>query len=52
MELIGQGRTADVFTYGDDKVIKVFHHKFSYLAEIEYFRVIEVVNAGVITPKA
>ena len=50
-DLIGQGRTADVFRYGESKVIKVFHDEFDWLAYEEYVKVKIIDNVGVPAPK-
>ena len=49
--LIGQGRTADVFRYGESKVIKVFHHEFDWLAYEEYAKVKHIDSIGVPVPQ-
>jgi len=50
-DLIGQGRTADVFRYGEGKVIKVFHDEFAWLAYEEYAKVISIDTIGVPAPQ-
>jgi len=50
MELVGRGRTADVYTYSEGKVIKVFHNEFIHLVEPEYSRVKAIIETGVKTP--
>ena len=37
-EMIGQGRTADIFKVDEYRVIKIFKKELSYLAEMEYER--------------
>lgn len=50
--LIGKGRTADVFGYGENKVIKVFHKQFSHLAIVEYERAKIIDNLEISAPHA
>ena len=50
--LIGHGRTADVFRYGENKVIKVFHDEFEWLAYEEYAKDKNINNIGLPAPKA
>ena len=47
--LIGQGRTADVYQY-DDKVVKVFHHEFTNLANEEFEKGKKINNLGLSAP--
>ena len=49
-ERIGQGRTADVYRYGDNKVLKVFHQNLSFLADEEFARAKQIQDAGVCAP--
>ncbi|MCL1820104.1 MAG: phosphotransferase [Oscillospiraceae bacterium] len=46
-ELLGQGRTADVFRYDENRVIKIFHEEFAGLAfqEFQTAKNIESANA-------
>jgi uncharacterized protein (TIGR02172 family) len=48
--LIGQGRTADVFRYGENKVIKVFHQEFTKLAYEEYSTAQNIASVGIPAP--
>ena len=50
MDLIGRGRTAEIYSYDENRVIKIFHHDFSHLAEVEYIRVKAIVSTGVTAP--
>jgi aminoglycoside phosphotransferase (APT) family kinase protein len=50
--LVGHGRTADVFGYGENKVIKVFHKQFSHLAVKEYERVKIIDSLEISAPYA
>jgi len=50
--LIGQGRTADVFQYGENKVIKMFHKEHSHLVCDEYNIVKEIEKTGLLAPRA
>jgi len=50
--LIGKGRTADVFLYGENKVIKVFHKEFTKLAYEEYATVQSIESIGLSVPCA
>lgn len=49
-ERIGQGRTADVYRYGDNKVLKVFHQNLSSLADEEFARAKQIQDTGVCAP--
>ena len=49
-ELIGQGRTANVYRCGEDKVIKVFHGEFAFLAEEEYSVALNIRNTAAHAP--
>ena len=51
-ELIGQGRTADVFRYDDNKVVKIFHAGFTQLAYEEFEKAIKINNIGISVPHA
>jgi len=50
VELIGHGRTADVFRYDENKVIKVFHQEFTPLAIEEYRKAQNIASVGVSAP--
>jgi len=50
-DLIGQGRTAEVFRYGENKVIKVFHDEFDWLAHEEYVKNKSIYSIGVSAPR-
>ncbi len=49
-ELLGQGATCRVYSWGEDQVVKVFRRAFDYLAPIEVERVTAVHEAGAPTP--
>jgi len=49
-KLIGQGRTADVFSYSENKVIKVFHKEFAQLAYEEYATAQKIESLGLPAP--
>jgi len=49
-ELIGQGRTANVFRYSENKVIKIFHKEYTHLAYEEYAAVINIRDADIPAP--
>jgi len=49
-ELIGRGRTADVFRYDDNKVVKIFHAEFTHLAYEEFEKAIKINNLGISAP--
>ena len=48
--LIGQGRTANVYQYGEGKVIKVFHQEFMQLAYEEYHTAHNIASVGIPAP--
>lgn len=50
--LVGHGRTADVFRYAENKVIKVFHKQFSHLAVEEYERAKIIDSLDISAPRA
>ena len=49
-ELLGQGASCRVYSWGEDQVVKVFRRAFDYLAPIEVERVTAVHEAGAPTP--
>ena len=49
-KIIGQGRTADIFRYDENRVIKIFREELSHLAEFEYERAKEIDSIGRIAP--
>jgi hypothetical protein len=49
-ELLGQGATCRVYSWGEEHVVKVFRRAFEYLAPIEVERVTAVHEAGAPTP--
>jgi len=49
-DIIGKGRTGDVFRYSENKVIKVFHKEFTFLADEEYATAIIIGSADVHAP--
>ena len=49
-KLIGQGRTADVFSYSENKVIKVFHEEFTQFACEEYTAAQNIERIGLSAP--
>src|SRR5262249_54446523 len=52
VELVGRGRTADVFAYGDGRVVKVFHaHVPAATIEREAAAARAVANLGVLAPR-
>ena len=50
-ELIGQGRTSDIFRYDEYRVIKVFKKELSHLAEFEYECAKAIDNIGITAPR-
>jgi len=50
VELIGHGRTADVFRYDENKVIKVFHQEFTQFANEEYSKAQNIASLGISAP--
>ena len=42
--LVGYGRTADIFTWGDDQVLKLFHENWSVAAVEEEARIGRLVR--------
>ena len=49
-ELIGQGRTADVYRYDENKVVKIFRSEYTHLAYEEYAKAKEINNIGIPAP--
>ena len=49
-ELLGEGASCRVYSWGEDRVVKVFRRAFGYLAPIEAERVAAVHEAGAPTP--
>jgi len=49
-ELIGKGRTADVYRYDDNKAVKIFHRDFTHLANEEYIKVKNIDSVGIHAP--
>ena len=45
-ELIGQGRTSDIFRYDEYRVTKIFKEEFSHLVEFEYERAKAIDSIG------
>jgi len=50
-KLIGKGRTADVFSYSENKVIKVFREEFAQIAYEEYSTAQNIEIIGVPAPR-
>jgi len=50
--LVGQGRTADVIIYSDNKVVKVFHKECAHLADWEYDKAQSIESIGLPAPRA
>ena len=50
-EIIGQGRTADIFRYDDHRVIKIFKKELSHLAEFEYKCAKAIDSIGITAPR-
>ena len=52
-ELLGRGRTADVYVWDEGKALKLFHDFIPYEAVLSEFNICRTVNtAGIPTPKA
>lgn len=44
MKLIGQGRTADIYAYTSDQILKLYHRNFSLEAIQNEFRITQLLN--------